>query len=93
MAVAAGLTVLSSGFRSTYLSCHLCHNRKCIDSRSLLGFSVRVREQSATHFPAEPGHRHVWSEYGRSFAGWLTRSAGGRERIYLDGSVAPDGRR
>ena len=93
VAVAAGLIVLSSEFRSTYLSCHFCHNCKRITYRTLLGFSVRTRERVTTHFPTEAEHRHVWSQYSRSSTGFLTGLAAARERIYLDGSVAPDGRR
>ncbi len=93
VAMVAALIVLSAGFRLTYVSCHLCHNRKRVESRTLLGLSVRTSEAIETHFPTEPGHRHVWAPYARSSTGFLAESAAGHARIYQDGSTAPDGRR
>jgi len=79
---------------SDELSCHLCHNRKHVDSTLVCGLPVEWRGRIATEFPTAPAHRHAWQCYSRRMQ-WLLgpTSRDCRMRIYADGNTAPDGRR
>jgi hypothetical protein len=92
-ALAVGL-VLAESSQKTYFSCHLCHNRKFIETRSVLGLAVQQSEKDETEFASDPGHQHQWSRYSRQT--WNLIGGGGvacRVSVYLDGSAAPDGLR
>jgi hypothetical protein len=94
VAIAALVCSLSLGYRTTYLSCHLCHDRKRVESRLFLGFPVSWRETAEAQFGAAAHHRHVWSRYSvHNDLGPLGGGVACRHCIYLDGSRAPDGRR
>ena len=93
VAVAAVGLSLASSYQTSSLSCHLCHNRKHVDSRLVLGVPVSWREIMDTQFPASPDHRHIWWRYATGTSSLLLGSrAAGSDRRYADGSTAPDGR-
>jgi hypothetical protein len=90
----AGALTVTSGHRTVYRSCHLCHNRMRVESRLVSSMPVSSREAMETRFPVAPKHQHVWWTYARSWSGfmqgttWVADSWG----CYSDGSAAPDGR-
>ncbi len=86
--IAMAMTV---GDETVSYSCHLCHNRKHVVSRLLLGLRFNPREAQTTRFPTRSGHRHDWYQYSRD---WSTVAGGGAacsSLMYQDGSDAPDG--
>jgi hypothetical protein len=91
VAVAALVLSLATGSRTTLLSCHLCHNRKHVTSRLVLGIPVLGQGIMDTRFPAEDNHQHTWTTYGSHTKSFLLgERAAGRPDMYVDGSHAPD---
>jgi hypothetical protein len=75
-------------------SCHLCHNRKEVFSRTVLGAPIWQTERMTTNFPVSIDHRHEWYHYGTVTRGFLgAQSRDCRINVYADGSSAPDGMR
>jgi hypothetical protein len=94
VAVVAGALILASSYQTISFSCHLCHNRKHVDSRLVLSVPVSWREVMDTQFPASPDHRHAWWRFATSTRSLLLVSgAACSDRRYADGSIAPDGGR
>lgn len=91
VAVLAGLMAMVSGSHTTYFSCHLCHNRKTVYSRAVGVLTFARYETQPTDFPTSPGHRHVWRPYANATDSLLGGGSGASSRVYVDGSVAPDG--
>lgn len=94
VAAVAAMMALTSGSRTVYYSCHLCHNRKHVASRLFLGFPVSWHEAVDTRFLTAPDHRHSWWRYARGTGGFPSGSSGAcSDHRYVDGSIAPDGAR
>lgn len=92
VALSAVTIVFGSGTESTQYSCHLCHNRKQVNSLLILVLPLWREEKAETNFPFFSGHNHDWycySTVSRGFRGKPTRAC--RIYIYADKSVAPDG--
>lgn len=90
VALAMVAMAMTAGDETVSYSCHLCHNRKHVVHRLLLGLRFDPRESQTTHFPTESDHRHDWYQYSR---GWSTPAGGGAAcsaKMYRDGSPAPD---
>ncbi len=90
VALAMVAMAMTAGEETMSYSCHLCHNRKHVVSRLLLGLRFDTREAQTTGFPTGSDHRHDWYRYS---TGWSTPVRGGSAcctTMYRDGSVAPD---
>jgi hypothetical protein len=92
VAVLAIAMALGTARVSDQYSCHLCHNRKEVDSRTILWLPIWWRERIVTGFPFSNEHHHEWFCYSSTHRGIL----GGTGRFcramsYADGSAAPDG--
>ena len=69
-------------------SCHLCHNRKEVVSRTVLWVPLSRNERATTNLPVSIDHDHEWYSYSTVSRGFL----GGKGRscsinIYADGSA------
>lgn len=88
----AALMVGSYSARHQY-SCHICHNRKEVDSTKILTIPIWRHERATTRFLIPENHNHRWycynSNYQWVFGGPKLRCC--RLDIYVDRSVAPDG--
>lgn len=95
LGIAATAVVLALGMveRTSYESCHLCHNRRVVRSRLVFALTLSGREAATTAFPVARVHRHAWSRYSRRETGLLRGAIACRAFIYADRSVAPDGYR
>jgi hypothetical protein len=94
LVVALTAGALTLGVRNVSCSCHLCHNRKLVVSRLLLGFPISWHEQMKTQFPVEPNHRHIWSTFSmHTDNGFWGSGVACRSTVYIDGTRAPDGLR
>jgi hypothetical protein len=92
VAVSAGSLAFGSGFEVRYRSCHLCHNREQIDTKTVWFIPVTWRRAITTRFLSEAGHRHQWWQYSDMVDSPLIGcSRGCHARVYADGSMAPDG--
>jgi hypothetical protein len=94
VAITSALIVIGAGRQTSNFSCHLCHNRKIVDTSSACFLPIIWHESQTTHFPVASGHIHQWTTYSRRtellFLKQVSHAC--RLNIYEDGSNAPDRR-
>jgi hypothetical protein len=91
VAVVAFMIPIGVFHETAYLSCHVCHNRAALESKSFFVLQFAHHDAMKTHFPTEPGHRHQWTRYSLRTQNLISGIGRGcRANIYADGSAAPD---
>ena len=92
LAVLALALAIGTSHNVEFYSCQMCHNRKDVDTQTILWLPVWWHERLTTGFPFSIDHHHEWFCYSSTHRGIL----GGKGRYcramrYADGSAAPDG--